>query len=470
MTVSPVEARNDPRNAHLPLVNQPHTILGTTITFLSLAVLAASLRLWSRFRDRLWGWDDAFVFLSVLASLAGDSIVCLMPYDGLGLHFYTLSDRDKEAYFKVSQPISPAIIDTVTDTGQHIWSSNSAYCVSTTFIKLAILFQYMRLFAETTTCPNSPQYRLARKCIWSVIAFSAAWGLCFFLLALFPCQPIAKNWSPSLEGKCIGWGTKEPDKFFPMWAAHASTNMVIDIVVLLLPLPFLRVLRITGKSRIGLITLFSMGGVVAAVSIGRVISLCINRAGTVPIPDMSYHTPVVYIFSVLEVNIAILCASIPIFWPMISSLAGNKILVVNEIVVHVEEYPKSSFDGDPGISLAAQAAFKSPPESPAVPQSQQSHRLSTMGRTLDRSKDPNSRSKHRSKGSIASSLGHSFSRTEHHPRSSQDSQRKLYKTTTQELGSSTKTDYDWFADLDKESMGKRTTTTIESGKDPFRSP
>ena len=28
-------------------------------------------------------------------------MVCLMPYDGLGLHFYTLSHADKEAYFKV---------------------------------------------------------------------------------------------------------------------------------------------------------------------------------------------------------------------------------------------------------------------------------------------------------------------------------------------------------------------------------
>lgn len=94
-----------------------------------------------------------------------------------------------------------------------------------------------------------------------MIAFSAAWGLCFFLLALFPCQPIAKNWKVSLEGKCIGWGTKEPNTFFAMWAAHAVTNMVIDVVVLLLPLPFFGILQITGKSRTGLVALFSMGAV-----------------------------------------------------------------------------------------------------------------------------------------------------------------------------------------------------------------
>jgi hypothetical protein len=36
-----------------------------------------SLRLWVRFRDRLWGWDDLFVLLAGIASIVGDSFVCL---------------------------------------------------------------------------------------------------------------------------------------------------------------------------------------------------------------------------------------------------------------------------------------------------------------------------------------------------------------------------------------------------------
>jgi hypothetical protein len=43
----------------------------------ALAILAMSLRLWVRIRDRLWGWDDAFVLLSGVASIVGDSMVCL---------------------------------------------------------------------------------------------------------------------------------------------------------------------------------------------------------------------------------------------------------------------------------------------------------------------------------------------------------------------------------------------------------
>lgn len=41
------------------------------------AVFVISLRLWVRFRDRLWGWDDLFVLLAGFASVVGDTFVCL---------------------------------------------------------------------------------------------------------------------------------------------------------------------------------------------------------------------------------------------------------------------------------------------------------------------------------------------------------------------------------------------------------
>lgn len=85
------------------------------------------------------------------------------------------------------------------------------------------------------------------------------WGTTFFLLALFPCAPIAKNWHPFLDGRCIGWGSKIPKDFYAMFAAHNASNMFLDIMVLLTPLPFLRTLRLAGKSKAGLITLFTLG-------------------------------------------------------------------------------------------------------------------------------------------------------------------------------------------------------------------
>jgi hypothetical protein len=78
-----------------------------------------SLRLWARFRDSLWGWDDLFVLLAGIASIVGDSFVCLSEYtldgfyslhvtnnsvpgDGLGLHLWTLGYDKLGEYFRVN--------------------------------------------------------------------------------------------------------------------------------------------------------------------------------------------------------------------------------------------------------------------------------------------------------------------------------------------------------------------------------
>ncbi|ORX92793.1 hypothetical protein BCR34DRAFT_500434 [Clohesyomyces aquaticus] len=256
-----------PDNANLPVVNRPETVLGCTITFLTIACLAIALRLYVRYRERIWGWDDLIVLFAGFWAITGNCIVCLMPAAGMGHHFWTLDGAHLEEYFK------------------WVWASNLTYTASTTFIKLAILFQYLRLF--------DMQSNVARRITKSMIIFVACWGISFFFLALFSCVPIKKNWIIETPGKCVAWGSKNGDVLF-------ATRMFV---------------------------------------------LSQNRAGTVPIFDPTFAAPAVFIFSVLEVNIAILCASIPIFWPYVSSLAANKILVVNEIEVRTSRRESSHFDG-----------------------------------------------------------------------------------------------------------------------------
>jgi hypothetical protein len=157
-----------------------------------------------------------------------------MPDYGMGKHYWTLDDATKMEYYK------------------HVWSTNVTYTSSTTLIKLAILFQYLRLF--------DMQSKAARSLTRILITLVAMWGTAFFFLALFSCKPIAKNWNFKLAGTCVAWGSKNPDEFFATWAAHAATNMIWDILVLALPVPFLKGLRVSGKTRAGLIALFTMGG------------------------------------------------------------------------------------------------------------------------------------------------------------------------------------------------------------------
>jgi hypothetical protein len=72
---------------------------------------------------------------------------------------------------------------------------------------------------------------------------------------------MAKNWDFRLPGKCIGWGSKDPEEFFGMFMGHAVSNCALDILVLVLPVPFLTMLRLAGKSKKALISLFALGSV-----------------------------------------------------------------------------------------------------------------------------------------------------------------------------------------------------------------
>lgn len=85
-----------------------------------------------------------------------------------------------------------------------------------------------------------------------------------------------------------------------------------------------------------------------AISIARLASIAETRAGTYPVADPTWLAPTSIILSCLEVDIAILCASIPIFWPLISALTFGKIFVVDEVIVRTEERVEQPRPDTPG--------------------------------------------------------------------------------------------------------------------------
>lgn len=53
--------------------------------------------------------------------------------------------------------------------------------------------------------------------------------------------------------------------------------------------------------------------------------------------DPSWRAPIGVILVILEIKMAIICASIPIFWPILVRLGFGKILVVQEVQVKTED-------------------------------------------------------------------------------------------------------------------------------------
>ena len=109
-------------------------------------------------------------------------------------------------------------------------------------IKFSILLFYKRLF---------PTQRMKLACNMIGI-FLIVWYLAFQITAIVQCIPTSFYWNKRTEhGHCI--------KIVPFYTALASTNVVTDVVLLILPMPLVWRLQIKTVKKIGLTITFLLG-------------------------------------------------------------------------------------------------------------------------------------------------------------------------------------------------------------------
>lgn len=79
------------------------------------------------------------------------------------------------------------------------------------------------------------------------------WWVAVCLVAVFQCQPIQKAWGMfTMEGRCVDKGK---------WAFGAAVpNIVTDIAILTIPVWEIWRLRLPGSRRIGITSIFLLGG------------------------------------------------------------------------------------------------------------------------------------------------------------------------------------------------------------------
>ncbi|KAH7018243.1 uncharacterized protein B0I36DRAFT_388492 [Microdochium trichocladiopsis] len=296
----------------LPWTNRRDVIWGMVITFMIMSWLCAIFRFYVRFKIvHSLGWDDLFLAGTVLAMTAGSISTCLSVHYGLGQHFLLLDPQDIPSYLLT------------------FYISNACYNLATSFIKLALLFQFLRIFERGT---------IAHRAAQCLIVFTALWSVAYCFLAWFPCSPVRKIWlGDAVPGRCYGYGAPEPGPFVATYISHGAINVALDVLTLLVPLPLLRKASSTRADRLRVAGLLAMGLVVLAIAGWRLQTIVHHQAATYPTRDPTWYAPVTFVLAAVEVDIAAICASIPIFWPVISTLQWGKIFITHEIRVTRED-------------------------------------------------------------------------------------------------------------------------------------
>ncbi|KAH6639686.1 hypothetical protein C7974DRAFT_136906 [Boeremia exigua] len=299
-----VEKAPDPYEP-LPLSNRPETIFGTTIPFLIATWIAVFFRLWVRFRVvKEPGWDDLLVVIAAIFNTAATIIVCVSVKYGLGRHMLYLGLPMIENYLRL------------------FYTENNIYLSETTIIKLSLLVQYLRIFKAG---------RMRWLCITLLVVISI-WGLGFTVVGWFSCRPVQAYWHRTAGAKCYGFGFGDRTSFVAMFQAHTATNMFFDLAVFATPLVLFRTPSLKWKSMLALAGVFTLGAVVVMISVWRLQTIIDHDAGLSPYPDFTWWAPVSIVLSCLEIDLAIISASIPIFWPVIQK-SFSAIFVSHQIEV-----------------------------------------------------------------------------------------------------------------------------------------
>ena len=115
------------------------------------------------------------------------------------------------------------------------------------FVKLAILLQYLRMFAPTRSV-NPSMWIAARV----VIATTFVYYIISTFGTAFACSPRERIWNPLVtDGHCINNNS--------LILATCVFNIVSDVVILLLPSWMVWKLQIPRKKKIGIVLLFAIG-------------------------------------------------------------------------------------------------------------------------------------------------------------------------------------------------------------------
>ncbi|KAK8091845.1 hypothetical protein PG997_002206 [Apiospora hydei] len=173
-------------------------------------------------------------------------------------------------------------------------------CVLTS--KLSVLAMYQTLMPI-------PRMKLAVRVVGG---FVILYNVCGFITGLVICQPYEKNydWAGVVKGKC------GDVKLYYEWLS--AINVVSDVIVLLLPLPFVYNLQLQLRKKIVLFAMFSVGFITCAVTIYRQTLL----------PSLDATNPtgtglLAFLFSTVEIGVAVSLACVPFLRPLFRGTFGS---------------------------------------------------------------------------------------------------------------------------------------------------
>src|SRR6516162_716365 len=90
-----------------------------------------------------------------------------------------------------------------------------------------------------------------KKMAYLIGTFVILWVIAMSFLFIFPCTPVERLWDPDVPGYCINQQAT--------WIANASSTILSDLAILILPIPQVWKLQLRKADKIVLTFSFGLG-------------------------------------------------------------------------------------------------------------------------------------------------------------------------------------------------------------------
>ncbi|KAF2767033.1 hypothetical protein EJ03DRAFT_276931, partial [Teratosphaeria nubilosa] len=182
--------------------------------------------------------------------------------------------------------------DDITKILRIFYFDEMLYIAALPIIEIAICCTYLRIF---------PQHGF-RKAVFVALGLNLGYVVAFMVVTMFQCTPVNAawlTWDKEHGGTCRDINAQS-------WAS-AATNIVLDIFVVVLPMPVLWQLNLNPRKRLLVMLMFRVGFFVTFVSILR-LHLLVKFGNS---RNITYDYKQVGYWTVIEVNTALCCACMP---------------------------------------------------------------------------------------------------------------------------------------------------------------
>ncbi|KAK7740882.1 hypothetical protein SLS62_010940 [Diatrype stigma] len=258
------------------------------VFFMVLVTIASVARIASKFVvKQAWWWDDYFALVAWPIQIILLGLVLSWRNIGLGLHADVIST------------INPLLL---VEGARRLYIAIFFFDSSITFPKLSAICFYARIFPSNN--------KLFRVNLWIVGSLVVGWIVSSLFSTAFQCTPVAKAWNATLPGHCI--------QSFAWYSSTAAISTVIDVYILLLPVPMIWALKTSLRRRVYLLGAFFLAYSVIVLSLGRLVST-IQLIPTVT-DDLTWSFPLYLYWACLEGSISLVSVSVPNIIGLIKAL------------------------------------------------------------------------------------------------------------------------------------------------------